>query len=122
MTTTDASPAALTIALAYHHAWTAHDLEAAMSYVAEHIVCQVPGARIEGVGPYRAFLSNFAQKLTGVEMIAAFGDHTTAVLMYYPHTAVVTTAPTAECFSVTAGRITHSQLVFDRPSFTPPAG
>ncbi len=53
-------------------------------------------------------------------MIFAFGDDHTAVLMYYPHTATVTGAATAECFTVTAGKITRTVLVFGRPSFAPP--
>jgi hypothetical protein len=42
------------------------------------------------------------------------------VLFYYPHTAAVSDAPTAECFTVARGKITRSVLVFDRPSFAPP--
>jgi hypothetical protein len=60
----------------------------------------------------------------GVEVrglpVAAFGDDTTAVLFYYPHTANVSDAPTAECFTLADGKITRSVLVFDRPSFAPP--
>lgn len=52
--------------------------------------------------------------------MAAFGDDTTAVLFYYPHTANVADAPTAECFAVAGGKIAGSVLVFDRPSFAPP--
>jgi len=59
-------------------------------------------------------------QLTGVQTVAAFGDDTTAVLFYYPHTANTRNAPTAECFTVTGGKITRSVLVFDRPSFAPP--
>jgi hypothetical protein len=47
---------------------------------------------------------------TGVEAVAAFGDDTTAVLFYYPHTARVSDAPTAECFTVADGKITRSVL------------
>ena len=45
-------------------------------------------------------------QLTGVQTVAAFGDDGTAVLVYYPHTARVSDAPTAECFTVTGGKIT----------------
>ena len=60
------------------------------------------------------------EQLTAAETVAAFGDDTTAVLFYYPHTANVSDAPTAECFTVADGKITRSVLVFDRPSFAPP--
>ena len=40
-----ASPA-LRTALAYHHAWTSHDLDQAMSYIADDIVCDAPAGRL----------------------------------------------------------------------------
>jgi SnoaL-like domain len=119
MTTTN--PAALTTALAYHEAWTGKDLDRAMGYVADDIVCEAPGGNVVGADAYRQFLGGFMAKLTGVEIVAEFGDDTTAVLVYYPHTQVVSDAPTAECFTVVDEKITHSVLIFDRPSSAPPA-
>src|SRR5450631_3329104 len=114
------TPPALATALAYHQAWTSQNLDQAMTYIADDITCDAPGARISGAQQYRDFLGGFMTQLTGVEAVAAFGDDTTAVLFYYPHTANVSDAPTAECFTVTGGKITRSVLVFDRPSFAPP--
>ncbi len=118
--TDPATPPALATALAYHQAWTSQNLDQAMSYVADGITCDAPGAQISGAQQYRDFLGGFMAQLTGVQTMAAFGDDTTAVLFYYPHTAHVSDAPTAECFTVTDGKITRSVLVFDRPSFAPP--
>jgi len=117
---TQTTSPALATALAYHQAWTSHDLDKAMSYIADDITCDAPGARISGAQPYRGVLSGFMVQLTKVETVAAFGDDTTAVLFYYPHTASTSDAPTAECFTVAGGKITRSVLVFDRPSFAPP--
>lgn len=115
--------AALRTALAYHDAWTGHDLDAAMRHVADDIVCEAPGGRIHGTAGYRQFLGGFAAQLTGVTMLAAFGDDTTAVLVYYPQTTEVSDVPTAECFTVTDAKIVRNVLVFDRPSFAPaPSG
>jgi hypothetical protein len=114
------TPPALATALAYHQAWTSHDLDRAMSYIADDITCEAPGALITGAQHYRDFLGGFMAQLTGIETRAAFGDDITAVLFYYPHTARVSDAPTAECFTVTGAKITRSVLVFDRPSFAPP--
>jgi hypothetical protein len=111
---------ALGIALAYHEAWTSGNLDQAMTYIADDITCDAPGARISGAQQYRDFLGRFMTRLTGVETVASFGDGTTAVLFYYPHTANVSDAPTAECFTVAEGKITSSVLVFDRLSFAPP--
>ena len=114
------TPPALAAVLAYHQAWTSQDLDQAMTYIADDITCDAPGARISGAQAYREFLGRFMTQLTGVQTLAAFGDDTTAVLFYYPHTASVSDAPTAECFTVPDGKITRSVLVFDRPSFAPP--
>ena len=118
--TTQTTSPALRTALAYHQAWTSQNLDRAMTHVADGISCDAPGARISGAQQYRDFLGRFMTQLTGVQTVAAFGDDTTAVLFYYPHTANASDAPTAECFTVAGGKITRSVLVFDRPSFAPP--
>jgi hypothetical protein len=41
---TETTSPALRTALAYYHAWTGHDLEKAMSYIAPDIVCDAPAA------------------------------------------------------------------------------
>jgi hypothetical protein len=114
--TRDSGPA-LSVALAYYHAWTGKDVDRAMTYVADDIVCEAPAGRIEGVEGFRQFMAPFAQMLTGSEVIAAFGDDETALLMYNPHTTLVQDAPSAECFTVKDGKIVHSLLVFDRTPF-----
>jgi len=57
------------------------------------------------------------QILTGAQMIAAFGDDQTALVMYDTQTVPVKSAPGAECVTVTDGKITHSRLLFDRAPF-----
>jgi len=117
---TQTTSLALATALAYHQAWTSQNLDQAMTYIADAITCDAPGAQITGAQQYREFLGRFMTQLTGVETVAAFGDDSTAVLFYYPQTANTSSAPTAECFTVAGGKITRSVLVFDRPSFAPP--
>lgn len=114
--TETASPA-LHTALAYYRAWTSHDLDGAMSYIAEDIVCDAPAGRLEGAAAYRAFMGPFVQILTGSELIAAFGDDTTAVVVYDTQTVPVPSAPAAECVTVADGKITHSRFIFDRLPF-----
>jgi len=58
---TETTSPALRTALAYYHAWTGHDLDKAMSYIAPDIVCDVPAGRLEGAGAYRAFIGPFVQ-------------------------------------------------------------
>jgi hypothetical protein len=116
MTETTSSPA-LRTALAYYQAWTSHDLDRAMSYVADEIVCDAPAGRLEGAGAYRAFMGPFVQILLESRLIAAFGDDQTAMIMYETRTVPVPNAPGAECLTVTDGKITYSRFIFDRAPF-----
>ena len=116
MTETTSSPA-LRTALAYYQAWTSHDLDQAMSYVADEIVCDAPAGRLEGADAYRAFMGPFVQILRESRLIAAFGDDQTAVIMYETRTVPVPSAPGAECLTVTDGKITYSRFIFDRAPF-----
>ena len=116
MTETTTSPA-LRTALAYYQAWTSHDLDRAMSYVADEIVCDAPAGRLEGAGAYRAFMGPFVQILRESRLIAAFGDDQTAMIMYETRTVPVPSAPGAECLTVTDGKITYSRFIFDRAPF-----
>jgi len=114
---TEQTSAALGTALAYHRAWTSHDFDQAMTHIGENIVCQAPAGRIDGAEAFRAFMEPFSQILTASKLLAAFGDETTAVLMYDADTVPVQEAPGAECLTVTAGKITHMRIIFDRLPF-----
>jgi len=114
---TDATSPALRIALAYYQAWTSHDLDKAMSYIADDIVCDAPAGRLRGTGEYRGFMAPFVQILTGSKMIAAYGDDETALIMYDTETVPVKSAPGAECVTVKNGKITYSRFIFDRAPF-----
>lgn len=112
---------ALQTALEYHCAWTSGDLDGAMAYVADEFVCHAPGEVLTGKEAYREYLGGFLQINTGLTDVAAFGDNEHALLFYYPHTDVTSTAPAAEHFTVRDGQIVESLLVFDRLSFAPPS-
>jgi ketosteroid isomerase-like protein len=88
-----------------------------MTYIADDIICQAPGQRLEGAAAFRGFMGPFVQILTGSELIAAFGDDTTAVVMYGTDTVPVKDAPGAECVTVADGKITHMRIIFDRLPF-----
>lgn len=112
---------ALEAVLAYHRAWTAGDVDGAMTWVADDIFCRAPGGDLVGKDAYRAFLAGFAPRLTGLTDIATFEDGDRVALFYYPRTAATSTAPAAECFTVRDGVIAESVLIFDRLSFAPPS-
>jgi hypothetical protein len=44
--------------------WTSHDLHTAMSYIADHIVCDTPAGRLQGAEAYRDFQGPFVEILT----------------------------------------------------------
>ena len=50
-------------------------------------------------------------------MIAAFGDDSTALLMYDTETIPAKSAPAAECVTVRDGKIVHNRFIFDRLPF-----
>lgn len=110
---TDINSPALQTALEYYEAWTSHDMDKAMSYLADDFVCDSPAGRLEGVEAYRAFLGPFVQILTGSTLNASFGDDDTAIVMYDTETVPVKSAPGAEWMAVREGKITYCRNIFD---------
>jgi ketosteroid isomerase-like protein len=108
---------ALSVALAYHRAWTSKDIDTAMRYIADDIVCDAPAGRIEGAAAYRAFMEPFTRMLVAAEVIATFGDDERAVVVYDTETTLVRSGPAAEAVTVRDGRIAYSRFIFDRLPF-----
>ncbi|HET6291583.1 MAG TPA: nuclear transport factor 2 family protein [Amycolatopsis sp.] len=108
---------ALAVALSYHRAWTSKDFAQAMTHVADDIVCHTPGGRLSGAEAFRGFMGPFTEILTGSTLLSAFGDETTALLMYDTATLPVASAPGAELLTVRAGKIVELRIVFDRAPF-----
>jgi ketosteroid isomerase-like protein len=105
------------IALAYHRAWTSHDMDAAMRYVAEDVVCDAPPGRLHGAAALRGFMAPFADMLTSSELLAAYGDENNAVVIYDTASPTAASAPAAELHHVRDGRITAVRIIFDRLPF-----
>lgn len=114
---TDKPSQALETALAYYEAWTSSNLERAMSYIAEDVVCDAPAGRLEGSEAYRGFMGPFVEILVEARLIAAFGDEETALVMYDTKTLPVESAPGAECVTVRDSKIVYSRFIFDRAPF-----
>ncbi|HEU0167420.1 MAG TPA: nuclear transport factor 2 family protein [Chloroflexota bacterium] len=108
---------ALAVSRAYYEAWTSHDFERAMTYIADDIVCQAPAGELRGAEAFRGFMGPFTEILTRSNLIAAFGDGEKAVLMYDADTRPVKDAPGAECHTVRDGKIVHIRIIFDRLPF-----
>ncbi len=114
---TETTSPALRVALAYYQAWTSHDLDTAMTYIADDIVCDAPPGRLQGAAAYLGFMAPFTQILKQAELLGAFGDDTTAVIVYDTETVPVRSAPAAECVTVRDGKIVYSRFIFDRVPF-----
>jgi ketosteroid isomerase-like protein len=114
---TDNPGRALQTALDYFRAWTGKDFELAMTYIAPDVVCDAPAGRLEGADAYRGFMGPFVQMLLDAELLGAFGDDETALVMYDTRTVPVASAPGAELVRVRDGRIVYSRFLFDRLPF-----
>ncbi len=110
-------PEPIEIALAYHRAWTSGDLDLAMKHVAEDVACDTPAGPLTGAEALRGFMEPFAAMLTSSELWAAFGDESSALVMYDTASPAVTSAPAAELYGVRAGHIAALRIVFDRLPF-----
>ncbi|HWX62796.1 nuclear transport factor 2 family protein [Bradyrhizobium sp.] len=117
MSETKADSRALETALAYFDAWSRKDIDRMMSHVADDIVCDAPSGRIEGAAAFREFWAGFMKMLNGARLIAAFGDETTALIMYDTETFPVKSAPAAEHLTMKSGKITACRIIFDRGAF-----
>jgi hypothetical protein len=105
------------IALAYHRAWTAGDMDLAMTYVAGDVVCDAPPGTLTGAEALRGFMGPFAATLTSSALLAALGDESSAMVMYDTANPAVASAPAAELYRVRGGHITALRIVFDRLPF-----
>lgn len=101
----------------YHSVWTSGEVETAMEFVSDDIICRAPGVDREGKDAYREFIAGFAPMLTGTTDIAEFADGDRITLFYYPETAATTTAPAAEFFAISDGLISENVIIFDRLSY-----
>ncbi|MGV3615364.1 MAG: nuclear transport factor 2 family protein [Fimbriimonas sp.] len=103
----------LDVALAFTHAWTAHDLATAARYVAEDVVFDGPLQQSTGSGPYLEGLTRLSEAVKGIEILAAFGDEERALLMYNLHTAPFGKLTCAKLLEIRDGRIHKDTLAFD---------
>lgn len=105
------TPAA--IAGVFTEAWTSHDMETAATYLADDVVFDGPITHTKGKQAYIEALSRFAGAVTGVTILAAFGDETQAIIMYDLATGPFGTLPSAELLTFRDGKIAADRLIFD---------
>ncbi|MDR6989908.1 ketosteroid isomerase-like protein [Paenarthrobacter nitroguajacolicus] len=105
------------IAVAYHRAWTAGDLDSAAKHLTENVTCHAPSGTFSGRAAVRAFMEPFAASLTHSTLLAAYGNDSEAILMYDTATSAVPSAPGAELYRIQNDRIAEIHIIFDRLPF-----
>ncbi|HEX8037454.1 MAG TPA: nuclear transport factor 2 family protein [Ktedonobacterales bacterium] len=103
----------LAIGLAFTQAWTSHDMDTAASYVAHDIVFDGPMNHTTGDKAYMEALTRFASTVTGLKILAAFGDDQQALIMYEVTTTPFGPIPSAELLTIKDGKIQADRLIFD---------
>ena len=106
-------PAPVDVLVAFTQAWTSHNMTAAASYIAEDVVYEGPVNHLTGAGAYLQALDRFAQAVTDLDIVAAFGDDEQAVIMYQVSTSPFGTLTCGERVTVRNGKIETDLLAFD---------
>lgn len=103
----------LAVAVAFTTAWTSHDLDTAASYLADDVLFDGPRNHTSGAEAYMQALTPFARAVTGMKVLAAFGDDQQALIMYEVTTDPYGPLVSAELLTVTDGKIHADKLTFD---------
>lgn len=103
----------LDVAVAFIEAWARHDMATVAGYAADDISDEGPLAQVSGITAYLDAVGGFAELVTGMTLIAAFGDDRQAVIMYDMTTGPFGTLRAAEQLVISDGKIKTSKLVFD---------
>ncbi|SDS75870.1 nuclear transport factor 2 family protein [Microlunatus soli] len=114
---TPSTTTALDVSLAYFRSWTGGDFDAALAFIAPDIVCHTPSGVLTGAEAFAGFMGPFAGMLTSADLLAAYGDDRTTMIMYDTVTPAVAAAPGAELHTVADERITEIKIIFDRLPF-----
>lgn len=109
--TEHANPAART--RAFTEAWAGHDMETAAGFVTDDVTFDGPAGHAEGKTTYMEGLDTFARAVTGVRILAAFGDETQALIMYELDTAPFGNLTCAELHTYRDGKIATDLFTYD---------
>jgi uncharacterized protein YndB with AHSA1/START domain len=104
---------ALTVARAYHTAWTGGDFDTARSYLAADLKTEVPMNIYTGRDDFAAAVANFGALAERVDLLAEFSSGEQALLLYDMHTQPFGQFRIAEQFTVHDGLIRRIRHVHD---------
>jgi len=104
---------ALTVARAYHRAWTGSDFELAASYLADDLETDVPINTYRSKAEWLEAVRGTRQLTSGVSVLAELGDDDEAILLYDMALDRIGELRVVEHFAVAGGRITRIRHVHD---------
>jgi len=103
----------LSIARAYHDAWSGDDVERAISLLADDLRVEVPINDYASTEEFASALRAFAALTTGVELLSEMSAADQAMLLYDMEVEGLGTMRVAEHFTVASGRIARLRQVHD---------
>jgi SnoaL-like domain len=101
------------IAEGFVRAWTGGDVETALTFVADDVVCEAPNGTFKGVDGLRQFLAPFVSTITSATVIDVLGDDTHAAAVYVTETPFLKNFRGMDYLTVVDGKITHVISHFD---------
>ncbi|MEU5641929.1 nuclear transport factor 2 family protein [Streptomyces milbemycinicus] len=102
------------LAEGYAKAWTSGDVETALTFLGEDVVCDAPSGRIEGVAAYRPFTQKFVDRLVKATVTKVLADEGSAAIVYSFDTPWIKDFRCAEYMTIEDGKIRHITTIFDR--------
>ncbi|MPY59658.1 nuclear transport factor 2 family protein [Streptomyces spongiae] len=101
------------IADEFVRAWLAGDVEKALSFLADDVVCEAPNGRFEGLERYRQFLEPFASGIISATVIDVLGNDTHAATVYTTDVPFAKDFRGIDYITVEDGKINRIISVFD---------
>lgn len=101
------------VAVSFVEAFGRGDMDILAGCLADDIVFESPRVRLTGSEPVLAAMSEFAQVVQGVDIVAALGDQEKAVVVYDMKTAPFGTIRAVDYLVIHDRKILSDTLVFD---------
>ncbi|MEJ3654390.1 nuclear transport factor 2 family protein [Actinomycetes bacterium KLBMP 9759] len=106
------------VAVRFIEAFGRGDMDGVAACLAPEVSFESPRVRLNGAAPVVAAMAEFAQVVTGVQVVAALGDAAQAVVVYEMATGPFGTIRAVDHVAVQDGLITSDTLVFDTAAIT----
>lgn len=103
---------ALTVARAYHHAWTTRNFQDAAERLADTLVVEVPINEYSTKGDFLMAVELTRTMATRIDVLDEFGNDSGALLLYDLQLPI-TDLRVAEHFTVSDGQITRIRQIHD---------